>query len=100
PFDLSAKTFDQLVVNPSTREVINGPWFVKFYAPWCGHCKAMAPTWDILAEKHGKDLNVGNVDCADAENSLVCSTYEIDGYPTLLYFRDNSYYSYGGERSL
>lgn len=35
-----------------------------------------------------------------SENKALCSAYEVDGYPTLLFFKDKHYYQYRGERSL
>lgn len=41
----------------------NVPWFIKFYAPWCPHCKNLAPTWTEMASQLRGQVNVGEVNC-------------------------------------
>ncbi|XP_065854368.1 probable protein disulfide-isomerase A6 [Euphorbia lathyris] len=59
---------------------------IEFYAPWCGHCKKLAPDYEKLAAsfKKAKSVLIGKVDC-DAHKSI-CSKYDVSGYPTLKWF--------------
>jgi protein disulfide-isomerase-like protein len=64
-----------------------GPWMVKFFAPWCGHCQKMAPEWIKLAAASTATqlgLSVGEVDCTS--NRALCEVHGIQGYPTVIYF--------------
>ena len=61
-------------------------WFIKFYAPWCGHCKHLAPVWEDFNRLHSEEINVAKVDCTDSLSQSLCSKMEVRGYPTLLFF--------------
>lgn len=59
---------------------------VEFYAPWCGHCKALAPEWEAAATQLKGKVAVAKVDCT--KEQALCQKYEIQGYPTLKLFRN------------
>ncbi|KAG2643798.1 hypothetical protein PVAP13_2KG348217 [Panicum virgatum] len=76
--ELNSRNFDELVVKSKDL------WIVEFYAPWCGHCKKLAPEWKKAAKKLKGQVKLGHVDC-DAEKSLM-SKYKVEGFPTILVF--------------
>uniref|UniRef100_A0A452Y1Q8 protein disulfide-isomerase n=3 Tax=Aegilops tauschii subsp. strangulata TaxID=200361 RepID=A0A452Y1Q8_AEGTS len=63
---------------------------VEFYAPWCGHCKKLAPEYEKLAAsfKKAKSVLIAKVDCD--EHKSVCSKYGVSGYPTIQWFPKGS----------
>lgn len=95
--DLTPKNFDDVVLKSGK------PTLVEFFAPWCGHCKSLAPVYEELAHafEHAKDkVQIAKVD-ADAEKSLG-KRFGIQGFPTLKWFdgKSDTPSDYSGGRDL
>ncbi|KAI1477656.1 protein disulfide isomerase [Daldinia eschscholtzii] len=76
---LNKDTFDDFVKG-------NDLVLAEFFAPWCGHCKALAPEYEEAATTlKEKSIKLAKVDCT--EESELCQTYGVEGYPTLKIFR-------------
>ncbi|KAI0314733.1 thioredoxin-domain-containing protein [Amylostereum chailletii] len=75
-----------VVLTPQTFKAVVGAGdvFVKFYAPWCGHCKKLAPIWTQLAAQMQHKLTLAEVDC-DAHKAL-CTREGVSGFPMLFFY--------------
>jgi len=60
------------------------PFFVEFFAPWCGHCQKLAPEWDKAATNLKGIVPLGKVDCT--VHQALCGQYQVQGYPTIKIF--------------
>jgi len=71
------KTFDSIVL-AEEKDVL-----VEFYAPWCGHCKSLAPKYEKLGEVF-KDID--NVVIAQVDATENDTPYPVQGFPTLVFY--------------
>lgn len=71
---------------------------VEFYAPWCGHCQALAPEYAAAAtELKGEAVALAKVDAT--EESELAEEYEVQGFPTVYFFVDGEHKPYTGQRT-
>lgn len=72
-------------------------WLVEFYAPWCGHCRELAPKWSKAAASLHGVVKVAAVNCD--EQKQLCAKHGVQGYPSIKASVNGRFVDYNGARS-
>ncbi|KAJ8303011.1 hypothetical protein KUTeg_019407 [Tegillarca granosa] len=73
-------------------------FFFQFYAPWCGHCKKLEPTFhEVSVELRDSQIKVAKLDCT--RYSSVASEFGVRGFPTIKFISGDNEFTHKGERS-
>ncbi len=78
--ELDPSNFDS-IVKDSSKDVL-----VKFYAPWCGHCKKMVPDYEKAAESLLGEAGVVIAKLDADKHRELGEKYGVTGFPTLKFF--------------
>lgn len=80
--DVTTANFEQEVLKAEQ------PVLLKFWAPWCGPCKVMAPVIDEVAEERTDNLKIVSVNVDDAPE--IAAEQGVRGVPTVMLFKSGS----------
>jgi len=90
--ELSYRNFDAAIAE-------NPLIFVEFFAPWCGHCKHLAPEYEKAAIELKGRIPFAKVNCDSEDNKPLMQRFGVQGFPTLKLFRDGNPKDYEGGRT-
>ncbi|CAE7767649.1 P4hb, partial [Symbiodinium microadriaticum] len=93
---LKGKSFNELVMD-NEKDVL-----VEFYAPWCGHCKKLAPVYDELGAMYKDNENIVIAKMDSTANEIDVPGVDVKGFPTLYFFpgKDKKAVKYEGGREV
>jgi protein disulfide-isomerase A1 len=77
--------------------------FLEFYAPWCGHCKSLAPKYEELAERFSDVSSILIAKMDATENEVDHPGVDVSGFPTIIFFPANDKSNpvvYSGDRDV
>ncbi|KAI2492486.1 intramolecular oxidoreductase [Fragilaria crotonensis] len=89
---MTTQNFSTMLEDPA-----NGLFLIKFFAPWCGHCKKLAPILEEVAPLVKGKMAIGTVDCTTQKP--LCAEYNVKSYPTIKFYRDGKFFDYPGGRT-
>lgn len=89
--ELTDSNFDKMVLKS------DDVWLVEFFAPWCGHCKNLAPHWAEAATKLKGKVKLGALDAT--VHTVKAGEYGIQGFPTIKFFHNGEVSEYDGGRT-
>lgn len=83
---LNAANFDDIVMDENKNVL------VEFYAPWCGHCKNLAPTYNKVAGTYENDDDcvIAQMDADNVDNRPFAQRYDVQSFPTIKFFPKGS----------
>jgi protein disulfide-isomerase len=81
-YSFNETSFDDMVLNSKT------PWIIKYFSPYCPHCRSMKGAWLDMAKKLKGEINVGEVNC-DKESDL-CKTAKVSQIPGIFFYYGSS----------